>query len=258
MSPTKKRADILLVERGVASSRNRAQNLLQNKAVRFTLVSGEQHYPVPSDLFEPSLVKDIHLVDDPLKGFVSRAGLKMDGALQHLEFDVAGLVALDIGISTGGFSDCLLKKGVAKVVGVDVGQDQLATRLRSDSRLICLEKINARALQDYPDFVASVPSSGFDLIVIDVSFISLSLILPQAVKFVAPSGHILALVKPQFEVGPENLDKSGIVKNKALYSEVENQMKIQLSSLGMQVKDYFVSSIEGKDGNTEFFIYAKK
>lgn len=257
MSP-KKRADILLVERGVASSRNRAQNLLQNKAVRFILSSDQEKYPDPADLLETSEVTEIQVVEDPLRGFVSRAGLKMDGALQHLGLEVVGLFALDIGVSTGGFSDCLLKRGVAKVVGVDVGQNQLAASLRNEARLICLEKINARALEDYPEFVSCVPSSGFDLIVIDVSFISLSLILPQAVKYLAESGCILALVKPQFEVGPENLDKSGIVKNKALYSEVEKQMKNQLESLGLQVKDYFVSSIEGKDGNTEFFIFAQK
>lgn len=257
MAP-KKRADILLVERGVASSRNKAQNLLENRAVQFILHTGELQYPDPSDQFEPSAVKDIHLVDDPLRGFVSRAGLKMEGALQHLGLEVVGLVALDIGISTGGFTDCLLKSGVAKIVGVDVGQNQLAASLRNEPRLICLEKINARALEDYPEFVSSVPFSGFDLIVIDVSFISLSLILPQAVKFLAHSGRILALVKPQFEVGPENLDKSGIVKNKALYSGVESQIRKQIEFLGLQVKDYFVSSIEGKDGNTEFFIFAQK
>lgn len=254
----KKRADILLVEQGVAQSRNRAQNLLSTRSVVFVLLNGQEKYPEASDLFDPAELKSIQMVQDPLQGLVSRAGLKIDGALKHLSLDVAGSFALDIGISTGGFSDCLLKRGAAKVVGVDVGQDQLSPSLRIESRLICLEKINARSLDSYPEFLAQVPAGGFDLIVIDVSFISLSLILPQAIKFLAHSGRLLALVKPQFEVGPENLDKSGIVKNKALYFQLEQKIRNQAESLGLNVKDYFVSSIEGKDGNTEFFVYAEK
>ncbi len=189
--------------------------------------------------------------------YVSRAGLKLEGALQHLRIDNTFQWALDIGQSTGGFTDCLLRYGVSRVVGVDVGRDQLVSRLREDSRVVCLEKINARTLS--PQILQDVAGqSTFDVVVMDVSFISQTLILPQVPALMNSEALLISLVKPQFEVGSEGLGKGGIVKNDVLYEDVKNKLVDQVAQLGLSLVDYFESRIRGGDGNREFFICAQK
>jgi len=184
--------------------------------------------------------------------------LKLEGALDHLKFSVQDLEALDVGISTGGFTDCLLQRGVQHVVGVDVGHEQLHPSLKTNSRLVSIEGVNARELDRHPDVLRNKPESDWDLIVVDVSFISLTLILPALKAVLRSGGHILALVKPQFEVGPEGLGKGGLVKDQSLYAQVEEKIRQKCLELDLTVRDYLQSPIEGKDGNREFFVFAQK
>ncbi|RYF69852.1 MAG: TlyA family RNA methyltransferase, partial [Comamonadaceae bacterium] len=161
---------------------------------------------------------------------------------------------LDIGQSTGGFTDCLLQQGAAHVVGVDVGHGQLHERIRADARVTAIEKVNARALE-VADLV-DVERTDFDLIVGDLSFISQTLVLPAVVPFLAEAGHLLMLVKPQFELQPGQVGKGGIVRDAAMYAVVETRLREACASLGLQVLRWFDSPIEGGDGNREFFIHA--
>jgi 23S rRNA (cytidine1920-2'-O)/16S rRNA (cytidine1409-2'-O)-methyltransferase len=168
---------------------------------------------------------------------------------------VSGYFCLDVGQSTGGFSDCLLQAGAARVVGVEVGHGQLHPRLKDDPRLACLEGINARHLTA-ADLGGHFPAQGFDLIVADASFISLTLLLPSFPALLRPGGRILALVKPQFEVGPKNLGKGGIVRDTSLYARVEAKIRAACAECGLEVQDWFDSPITGSDGNREFFALA--
>ncbi len=251
------RADQALVDQGLASSRNQAQQMIEAGLVFTTETGTEQPVKKSSQkVIDPSLLS---VREGDVQKYVSRGGLKLEGALRHTKLSVEGAVAADIGISTGGFTDCLLKHGATKVIGVDVGHDQLAKPLRADSRVICLEGINARELSA-ATLLASSPSLGdntsFDVIVVDVSFISLTLILPNLPTLLRPMGKVLALVKPQFEVGSSNLGKGGIVKDPSLYRGVEEKIRATCADIGLKVEDYFESSIEGGDGNKEFFVYA--
>lgn len=257
----KQRADLALVERGLAPSRNRAQEMIE--AGRVFLVNGGRRRP----LTKPSAPVEVddHLeVESQEHDYVSRGGLKMRGALDHLSrrglLDVRGRRVLDVGISTGGFTDCLLQAGVLGVVGVDVGHGQLAARLRNDSRVALLEGINARELSQPSRVEEILRLNGghkFDLIVVDVSFISLTLVLPELIEYLSGTAAVLALVKPQFEVGREGLGKNGIVKDEALYGVVEEKIRGCLRTIGaLSVEDYFASTIEGSDGNKEFFVFA--
>lgn len=197
------------------------------------------------------------VVADESTRYVSRGGLKLAGALVESGIAVAGKTCLDIGQSTGGFTDCLLQAGAARVVGLDVGHDQLHPKLRQDKRVIAMEGINCRALTA-GDLGNALPAAGFDLIVGDVSFISLTLVLPQFPPLLASTGDLLLLVKPQFEVGPGNLGKGGIVRDPALYSEVERKLRDSAQQSGLVVQAWFDSPITGGDGNREFFIWLKK
>jgi len=274
------RADILLVERGLAPSRTAAQRLIAGGHV-FTRV-GRKGTRVA--LTKPGVTLDddiaIEVEASELDRFVSRGGLKLDGALDRVGLDVTGMRCLDVGQSTGGFTDCLLQRGAAHVVGVDVGHDQLHPSLRNDARVIAMEGINARALDASVLVGAGLPantlvdnarmalgirgqarshrtSPAFDLIVADVSFISLTKVLPQWPALLAPSGRILSLVKPQFEVGAENVARGGIVRDPSLYAVVEASIRETCAAAGLGVLDYFESPITGSDGNHEFFVYAR-
>lgn len=253
------RADQALVDQGLASSRNQAQQMIEAGLVFTTEAGSEQLIKKSSQkIIDPALLT---VREGDIQKYVSRGGLKLEGALKRTGLSVMGAVALDVGISTGGFTDCLLKSGAAKVIGVDVGHGQLANALRADPRVICLEGINARELSA-ATLLASSPTSGdnspFDIIVVDVSFISLTLILPQLPPLLRAPGKVLALVKPQFEVGSANLGKGGIVKDPSLYLGVEEKIRATCSDIGLKVEDYFESSIEGGDGNKEFFVYASR
>lgn len=253
------RVDVLLVEKGFATSRNRAQELIasgrvfildsQSSGKKKTAIKKPSQQLTGNEVFE--IEPDAETLD-----FVSRGGLKMRGALAKAEIDVAGFKVLDIGISTGGFTDCVLQAGASSVVGVDVGHDQLAAKLKRDKRVQLVEGVNARDLSQTP-LIQMNGGAKFDLIVADVSFISLSLVLPEMVAYLKESGSVLALVKPQFEVGRENLGKNGIVTDASLYPTVETKIRRSCEAAGLLVEDYFESSIEGFDGNKEFFVFAK-
>jgi 23S rRNA (cytidine1920-2'-O)/16S rRNA (cytidine1409-2'-O)-methyltransferase len=184
--------------------------------------------------------------------FASRGALKLAGALDYLQIDVTGNIALDIGASTGGFTDCLLQRGVTKVYAVDVGHGQLAWKIRNDPRVIVREKLNARFLSraDVPERV--------DICVIDVSFISLTLILPNAFQLITPNGMILALIKPQFELQRKDVERGGIVRDPALHQKAQKKIKDFVESSGHHVVGLVPSVITGTDGNQEFFICLRK
>ncbi|AXK38728.1 TlyA family RNA methyltransferase [Crenobacter cavernae] len=248
------RADLLLVERGLAASRTAAQNLID--AGRVTLLDAGRARVVAKSSQKLAPDAEIVVAPDASDRYVSRGGLKMEGALKESGLDVAGLTVLDVGISTGGFTDCLLQAGAARVVGVDVGHGQLAQRLIDDPRVTLFEGVNARAL-DAGTLLAANEGRPFDLMVCDVSFISLTLVLPSALPLVRPGGHLLSLVKPQFEVGRAGIGRGGLVKDPALYPLVRDKVETTVRQLHGEPLAWFDSPIKGGDGNHEFFIFAR-
>ncbi len=248
------RADQLLVERGLAASRSQAQRLIA-AGVRWRVAG---HWkPVAKNGDELPASAELELLDTAEARFVSRGGLKLEGALVHTGLDVRGLRALDVGQSTGGFTDCLLQRGAAQVVGVDVGSGQLNPRLRGDPRVIAIEHCNARELTA-PRLREAGAESPFELIVGDLSFISQTLVWPALVPLLKPGGHGLMLVKPQFELQPEHIGKGGLVKDAASYALVRERITGALQGLDLEVRDYFDSPIAGGDGNREFFVFIRK
>ena len=247
------RIDQLLVERGLAASRSQAQRLIA-AGVLWRMHPGDWQR-ASKNRDDVPLQAELVLEDDAESRFVSRGGLKLHGALLTTGLSVAKARCLDVGQSTGGFTDCLLQQGAAQVVGVDVGHAQVHERIRSDPRVICIEGLNARQLQLDDERIPGA-SEGFDVIVGDVSFISLTLVLPGVVHFLKPQGHLLMLVKPQFELQPGQVGKSGIVRDAALYALVQNRLNEALSELGLRVQAWMDSAIEGGDGNKEFFVHA--
>ena len=215
---------------------------------------------------------ELELDDAAESRYVSRGGLKLEGALAVTGIDVRGKHCLDIGQSTGGFTDCLLQHDAAHVVGVDVGHGQLHARIRDDARVTAIEQVNARALSaddlfgsedgdddddsDSGDRDESAGRSDFDLVVADLSFISLTLVLPALVPFLAPGGDMLMLVKPQFELQPGQVGKGGIVRDAAMYDIVEARLRETCAALDLRVVHWLDSPIAGGDGNREFFIHA--
>jgi 23S rRNA (cytidine1920-2'-O)/16S rRNA (cytidine1409-2'-O)-methyltransferase len=250
------RADQLLVDRGLAASRSQAQRLIA-AGVRWRL-PGSDWKAVTKNGEELRETVEMELLDTAESRFVSRGGLKLDGALTHCGIDVTGLRCLDVGQSSGGFTDGLLQRGAAQVVGVDVGQGQLHPRLRSDPRVICIEKCNARELtaQQLVDMGGDAAAGPFDLIVGDLSFISQTLVWPAIVPLLKPSGHLLMLVKPQFELQPEHIGKGGLVKDASSYATVRQRIAQACDDNGLRLRDYFESAITGGDGNREFFVWA--
>ena len=250
------RADALLVQRGLAASRTQAQRLIGEGRV---LVDGKA---IAKPSLELPADANLTVVEDESDRYVSRGGLKLAGALAHTALAVTGRICLDVGQSTGGFTDCLLQAGAAKVVGVDVGHGQLHGKLKNDGRVTALEGINCRALSA-ADLGDAMPNGGFDLIVGDVSFISMTLVLPQLPALLAADGDLLLLIKPQFEVGPHNIGKGGIVRDPSLYREVEGRFLDLARQLDLMAKAWLDSPITGGgigniEGNREFFIWLKK
>lgn len=242
------RADQLLVARGLAASRTAARGLIEAGRVRWEGgVVGKPAQVLP-------LSAQLTVTLDDTDRYVSRGGLKLAGALAHTGIKPAGWTCLDIGQSTGGFTDCLLQAGAAQVLGVEVGHGQLHPKLATDARCVTLEGINARHLSA-ADLGAHFPPGGFRLLVCDASFISLALLLPQWPALLAPEGELLVLVKPQFEVGPQGLSKGGIVRDARLYAEVEQRLRAVAAHCGIVVRDWFESPITGTDGNREFFFH---
>lgn len=245
------RADLLLVQRGLADSRTMARRMIEAGRV---LADGR---PVRKPSAEIDEAARLTVATDHEDRFVSRGGLKLAGALEATGIDPRGLTCLDVGQSTGGFTDCLLQAGATRVVGVDVGHGQLHSRLAGDPRLACIEGVNARTL-DAAALGDQMPSGGFGLIVIDVSFISLTLVLPALAALAAAGGTLLALVKPQFEVGRTGLDRRGLVKSPDLYEGVRETVTACALRCGWLPLTWFDSPITGGDGNREFFLHAQR
>ncbi|WP_312410958.1 TlyA family RNA methyltransferase [Comamonas sp.] len=329
------RADVFLVETGLASTRSQAQRLIA-AGVQWRTTSLAPWIKVAKNGDEIPAGADVELLDDSEAKYISRGGLKLEGALAATGLVVKDLRCLDVGQSTGGFTDCLLQAGARQVIGVDVGTGQLHERLRADERVVCVEGFNARALtpesleaacdlalteivleeedndtqpvapyawmrnggqvddeyddsqdakeQEIEDFKAErsakqrAKAEGtapverrrrpgtenidirpeFDFVTGDLSFISLTLVLPAVVSVLKPGGQLLMLVKPQFELQPGQIGKGGIVRDKALYAEVEQRIRACLAELGLEVKQWMDSAIDGGDGNHEFFVHAQQ
>ncbi|MBM3115923.1 TlyA family RNA methyltransferase [Jeongeupia naejangsanensis] len=245
------RADVLLVELGLASSRTHAQQLIAAGRVS---VEGRLVGKASAKLDAGMSIAIA--ADDEADRFVSRGGLKLAGALAQSGVDVSGMLVLDVGQSTGGFTDCLLQAGARRVIGLEVGHDQLHRSLTDDPRIVTLEGLNARHLAagDLDDHL----DAPVDLVVGDVSFISLTLVLPALATQLPAGGLLLFLVKPQFEVGLAGLGKGGIVRDAGSYPEVEAKIRTSAREAGFDVLDYFDSPITGGDGNREFFVYARR
>ena len=299
------RADLFLVEHGFATTRSQAQRLIA-AGVQWRPEEGAAWKKVAKNGDEVPLGAELQVLDSTEAKYISRGGLKLEGALKTTQISVDGLRCLDIGQSTGGFTDCLLQHGAAEVVGVDVGHGQLHPTMRDDPRVVCIEGVNARSLTadelvehharalrirngededgegsdgdfDDEDFQDSEDSEGeadsdneedgadssgfnpvFNFLTGDLSFISLTLVLPAVVRLLKTDGHLLMLVKPQFELQPGQVGKGGIVREPALFAFVEKRLRDTCEGLGMKVLAWIESPIQGGDGNREFFIHAVK
>jgi len=239
---SKSRLDQLLVARGLAESRAKAQALILAGRV---LVEGVMVAKAGAQVPEDARVT----LKPPSQRYVSRGGEKLAAALEHFQVSPGGKVALDVGASTGGFTHCLLTQGVSKVYAVDVGYGQLDASLRHDPRVVVLERRNIRHLPR-----EAIPEP-VDLITLDLSFISLTLVLPQILRFLRPSGEILALVKPQFEVGKGRVGKGGVVREEKLRQEAVLRVAQAAAALGLKVSPAFPSPLKGPKGNQEYFLY---
>mgnify|MGYP000986586930 CR=1 FL=1 len=249
------RADLSLVERGLCNSRTLAKSLITQNYVEKQSPQGWICLEKPSELIDDDT--PLRILPNPITKFVSRGGLKLDFAIREmgLEFQLKDLDALDIGVSTGGFTHCLLTKGIAKAWGVDVGEGQLSPMLKGDTRLNLFEKVNAR---DLSAISHEFPISGFDICAIDVSFISIKLILPEALKYLKSGGHLFALIKPQFEVGPKHLNKKGVVVDKKIHSSLCQNLLAWLSDYKIRNIKWLKIPFVGGDGNQEYIVYATK
>jgi 23S rRNA (cytidine1920-2'-O)/16S rRNA (cytidine1409-2'-O)-methyltransferase len=241
LSVKKQRLDRLLVEKGIAPSRQRAQAMIMSGKV---LVNNR---PVDKAGFLVGQNDGIELKGKDIP-YVSRGGLKLEGALQSFELSPAGFVCLDVGASTGGFTDCLLQNGAARVYAVDVGYGQLAWKLRQDPRVAVIERTNIRHMQ-----TDAIPES-VDLATIDVSFISLKIVVPAVAGFLKNGARILALIKPQFEVGKDQVGKGGVVRDANLHTRVIQSLTAFFVELGFLSQPVIPSPILGPKGNREFFI----
>ena len=280
------RADLFLVEHGHATTRSQAQRLIAS-GVQWRVDEAVAWKKVAKNGDEIPGNAELQVLDTTEAKYISRGGLKLEGALKSTGLDVTGLRCLDIGQSTGGFTDCLLQHGAAQVVGVDVGHGQLHDSLRADARVVCIEGVNARSLtaddlvahyrralhvssgseDDFDDAYESDDGDEeaddgfdpvFDFLTGDLSFISLTLVLPAVVRLLKADGQLLMLVKPQFELQPGQIGKGGIVRDAALFDFVEKRLRDACAGLGLDVLAWLASPIAGGDGNREFFIHAQK
>jgi 23S rRNA (cytidine1920-2'-O)/16S rRNA (cytidine1409-2'-O)-methyltransferase len=272
------RADLFLVENGHAATRSQAQRLIAS-GVQWRAEESAPWKKVAKNGDEIPEGAELQILDTTEAKYISRGGLKLEGALKNTGLSVAGLRCLDIGQSTGGFTDCLLQQGAVQVVGVDVGHGQLHPSLRDDPRVVCIEGLDARSMtasdliagpahaagaegefgdDDFEAEEGDAIEAGFDFLTGDLSFISLTLVLPAVVRLLKPGGDLLMLVKPQFELQPGQIGKGGIVRDAAHFEFVEKRLRDACAALGLDVKAWLASPIEGGDGNREFFIHAVK
>ncbi len=241
----KQRVDQMLVDRGLVESRSRAQALVMAGLV----FSGETKIAKPGQQLAEDAVLDVRGRDHP---WVSRGGIKLAHGLEHFGWDVTDAVAIDVGSSTGGFTDVLLQKGAARVYAVDSGTNQLAWSLRQDPRVIVHEQTSARILTE-----THIPEP-VDIIVCDASFIGLAKVLERPLSFAKPGARLLALIKPQFEAGREEVGKGGVVRDPAVHQRVCDQVVAWLSDSGWQVAGVTQSPITGPEGNIEFLVAASR
>ncbi|HEY68719.1 MAG TPA: TlyA family RNA methyltransferase [Thermoflexia bacterium] len=232
----KRRLDVLLVERGLAESRTQAQRLIRAGLVR---VAGQV-----ADKPGTQVATNATITLQARPRFVSRGGEKLEAALVRFGLDVRGWVAADVGASTGGFTDCLLQHGARRVYAIDVGYGQLDWRLRNDPRVVVMERTNARYLESLPEPV--------DLVTVDVSFISLGLILPMAVRWLKPGGQVVALIKPQFEAGRREVGKGGVVRDPQVHRRVLERVLDIAAGLDLGLRGLMPSPLRGPAGNVEF------
>lgn len=249
------RLDQLLVGQGLARSRTRAQRLIRHGRVRraddgkILTRPGEK---CPDDL-------QLVVEEDPEERYVSRAGLKLEAVITALGLELQDFCVLDVGQSTGGFSDCALSFGATHVIGVEVGHDQLDPSLRSDPRITCLEGLNARAMANDARLTEAIAQHGpVALAVMDVSFISQTLILPEIAALLPSGSSLVSLVKPQFEVGPGAVDARGVVTDPRRYAEVEARIRAVCTECGFHILHWQDSPILGGDGNREFLLHARR
>lgn len=238
------RLDQLLHKKGITESREKARALIIEGKVLVNGVKVEK----PGSLVDEN--SEVTLCGETLP-YVSRGGLKLEHAIKHFSIDVKYKVAMDIGASTGGFTDCLLKHGAKRVYAVDVGYGQLAWKLRIDPRVIAIERTNIRYMER-----DKIPES-VDIATVDVSFISLKLVIPKILEFLKPKGEIVALIKPQFEVGKGEVERGGIVKSEEKRVKAVENIKNFFESLSLKVVGVVESPIKGQKGNVEYLIYAK-
>jgi 23S rRNA (cytidine1920-2'-O)/16S rRNA (cytidine1409-2'-O)-methyltransferase len=241
----RERIDKLLVDRGLAESRTKAQAMVMSGAV----LVDEQRVDKPSQQYPPNSQIRVKHAEDPTLRFVGRGGLKLEAALNAFKIDVKGLICLDVGASTGGFTDCLLQNGARQVFAIDVGHNQLDWRLRQDPRVEVREGVNARYLKpdDFP--------CRFDLAVMDVSFISATKVLPAIVPLLTEHGRLLLLIKPQFEVGRSEVGSGGIVRDPDKRARVVYEVNQAAALLGLQDVGVIESPIQGAEGNVEFLAF---
>ena len=244
----RERIDKLLVERGLAESRTKAQAMVMAGAV----LANEQRISKPSDLLPTDAEIRVKGANDPASRYVGRGGLKLEAALREFELDVQNRVCLDVGASTGGFTDCLLQHGARRVFAIDVGHNQIDWRLRTDPRVEVREGVNARYLQP-GDF-----DTEFDLIVMDVSFISATKVLPALVSLLKQDGRLVTLIKPQFEVGRGEVGKGGIVREPEKRARVVEEVNCAAEQLGLLARKVIESPVQGADGNVEFLALYEK
>src|SRR5215510_8840252 len=242
-SPHHKRADVLLVERGLFESRARARAAIEAGLV----IANDKPITKPSEM----VAADAVLQAQPAHPYVSRGGVKLAGALEHYPIDIEGHVCLDVGASTGGFTEVLLANGASLVFAIDVGRDQLHPSLRSHPNIVSMERTDIRKLEG-----KRLPARP-DIVVIDVSFISLKAVLPVALELAAAPMHLLALIKPQFEAERRH-SKHGIIRNAMVHQEICDEISAFAASLGCTRIEVFPSPITGGDGNIEFFMGARR
>jgi 23S rRNA (cytidine1920-2'-O)/16S rRNA (cytidine1409-2'-O)-methyltransferase len=242
--PARKRLDVLLVERGLADSRQKAQAMILAGEIE---VDGKKAEKAGVNITESAQIK----VRSRIQKYVSRGGFKLEGALQDFRLEVQGRVCVDVGSSTGGFTDCLLQHGAARVYAVDVNTEQLAWKLHEDPRVVRIEK-NAKEL------TRRDIAENADLVVIDVSFISVRKVLPGAVGCARDGADLIILVKPQFELERENVGKGGIVRDAKLHERAVASVRNAAENLGLQILAVAPSRLTGAEGNQEYFLHARK
>ncbi len=242
----KERLDILVVKQGLASSREKAKALIMAGEI----FVNQQREDKPGNLFDEETSKIEHH-GKPLP-YVSRGGLKLEKAMDHFDLSLEGKICMDVGASTGGFTDCMLQNGAKQVFAVDVGYGQLAWKLRQDPRVVCMEKTNIRYL--LPEQVGEL----VDFVSIDVSFISLTKVLGPVRELLAPCGQIVCLIKPQFEAGREKVGKKGVVREASTHREVIEKVMAYAEELGFVVRNLEFSPIKGPEGNIEYLLHLDK